>query len=83
MNKFGEIARKVGPVLARIVRSVIEFLRRLFSAIRHVRTGGASTRTRARSRARAPMRRCSACHQPVPQSEDWRDHIATDHPEWA
>lgn len=69
--------------LRRFLRSVVEGLRRLVVAIRHVRTGGASTRTQARTRAQAPPRRCSACRQPIPHSDDWRDHIKTDHPEWA
>lgn len=53
----------------------LEFVRRLFGAIRHVRTGGATTRTTARRRAAAPARRCDSCHQAVRHSEDWRDHL--------
>lgn len=70
-------------IVRRVLRSLVEFLRRLFAAIQHVRTGGRTTRRRAVRRASAPLRRCSACHQPVPHSEDWRDHLEERHPEWA
>jgi hypothetical protein len=69
-------------VIARIFRGIGEFLRRLVSAIRHVRTGGASTQRRAQKRASRPGM-CSACRQPIPQSDDWRDHLEEAHPEWA
>lgn len=51
------------------------FLQRLFEAFRHVRTGGATTRQTAVRRATRPARRCDTCRQPVPHSDDWRDHI--------
>lgn len=54
---------------------VIEFLRRLIEAWRHVRSGGRTTRTTATKRATAPPRRCTECRQIVPRSTDWRDHI--------
>jgi len=53
----------------------IEWLRKLIEAWRHVRTGGATTRRTAVRRAARPARRCTECHQPVPHSDDWRDHI--------
>lgn len=55
--------------------AVIEFIRRLIEAIQHVRTGGRTTRSRARSRAARPPRPCPTCHQPVTHSDDWRDHL--------
>lgn len=55
--------------------TVIEFIRRLIEAVQHIRTGGRTTRTRAVRRASAPPRRCAECHQPVPHSDDWRDHL--------
>lgn len=54
---------------------ILEFLRKLFDAFRHVRTGGQTTRTRARRRAARPPRRCETCHQPVHHSADYRDHL--------
>jgi len=71
----------IGRAVRRAVRSVIEFLRRLVWAARHVRTGGQSTRTAAVRRA-AQTQRCSACRQPIPTSGDWRDHLEEAHPEW-
>jgi hypothetical protein len=61
---------------------VIEFFRRLIEAFRHVRTGGASTRVAATRRARRAPGRCSTCHQPIQHSQDWRDHLDQQHPEW-
>lgn len=54
---------------------LIEFLRGLVRAFRHVQTGGRTTRTRARVRAARPDRRCGECRQPVPHSHDYRDHL--------
>lgn len=54
---------------------VIGALRQLVDAVRHVGTGGASTRRRAVRRAEAPPAKCPRCHQPVKHSPDWRDHI--------
>lgn len=51
------------------------FVQRLLEAFRHVRTGGATTRRTAVRRAARPARRCTECRQPVPHSDDWRDHI--------
>ena len=51
------------------------FIRRLIDAIRHVRTGGRTTVTRARARAAAPPRPCRCCGQAVHHSADWRDHL--------
>ena len=51
------------------------FLQRLLEAIRHVRTGGASTRARARRRAAAPPKKCRTCGQRLPHSSDYRDHL--------
>lgn len=56
----------------------IEFIRRIVEAVRHVRTGGRSTRARARARAAAPPRRCGCCGQPVQHSPDYRDHLGPD-----
>jgi sugar (pentulose or hexulose) kinase len=71
----------VWQMVRRVIRSVLAGLRRLVQAVRHVGTGGQTTRTAAVRRAARPVR-CSACHQPIPQSDDWRDHLATNHPEW-
>ena len=54
---------------------IVEFLRRFVESVRHVRTGGQSTRARAARRASRPPRQCPECHQPIPHSPDWRDHI--------
>lgn len=54
---------------------VVEFIRRLVDAFRHVRSGGKTTRRAAVRRATAPPRRCAECRQPVPHSDDWRDHL--------
>lgn len=54
---------------------IIEFIRRLVEAIQHVRSGGRTTRSRARFRAAAPPRPCPTCHQPMKHSDDWRDHL--------
>lgn len=54
---------------------LVMFLQRLIEAFRHVRSGGRTTRRRARARAAAPPPRCRACKQPVPHSADWRDHL--------
>lgn len=62
-------------LLKAFLRSIGEFLRRLFAAIRHVRTGGQSTRTAARRRAARPPRLCHECHQPIEHSDDWREHL--------
>lgn len=61
-------------VVKAFFRSVGAFLRRLFQAIGHVRSGGRTTQTRARKRAARP-RICHECHQPIAQSDDWRDHL--------
>lgn len=53
----------------------IQWVQRLVEAFRHVRSGGQTTRTRAVRRAARPPRRCTECHQPVPHSADWRDHL--------
>lgn len=58
------------------------FIRRLVDAVRHVRSGGRTTRTRARARAAAPPRKCPECRQPVEHSPDYRDHLHDDVPEW-
>lgn len=58
-----------------MIHRIVMFFRRLLDAIRHVRTGGQSTRSRARSRAAAPPRPCTTCGQAVKTSDDWRDHI--------
>lgn len=58
-----------------MIHRIVEFIRRLVAAVRHVRTGGASTRTAARKRADRPPRVCRECHQPIEQSRDWRDHL--------
>lgn len=50
-------------------------LQRLLEAFRHVRTGGASTRTRARRRAAAPPRKCPTCRRPLPHSTDYHHHL--------
>lgn len=55
--------------------AIVEFLRKLAAAVNHVRTGGKTTRTRARTRAAAPPAKCPRCRQPVPHSPDWRDHL--------
>lgn len=55
--------------------TIIEFLQKLVAAIKHVRSGGKTTRTKARRKAEAPPEKCPTCHQPVPHSADWRDHI--------
>lgn len=70
-------------VLRKMFRHVVEFVRRLVAAIRHVRSGGQTTVRRAHRRAAAPARRCSACHQPIEHSQDWRDHLDEQHPEWS
>ncbi|MGE3414097.1 MAG: hypothetical protein AB7L91_17970 [Dehalococcoidia bacterium] len=56
---------------------LIEFLRRFVDAVRHVRSGGRTTRARAVRRAAAPPRRCACCGGPVNHSADWRDHLDT------
>lgn len=53
----------------------IQFVRRFIDAVRHVCTGGRTTRARAVRRAAAPPKRCPRCHQPVPHSSDPRDHL--------
>ena len=58
-----------------MIHRIIEGLRRFLGAVRHVRSGGESTRARARSRAERPPRTCRACHQPLVHSTDWRDHL--------
>ncbi len=57
---------------------LIEFFRNLLDAIRHVRTGGQATRTRATRHAARPARRCGECGQKVQHSPDWRDHVGGD-----
>ena len=44
---------------------IIEFLRKLFDAFRHVFTGGKSTKRRAQRRAARPPAKCPTCHQPT------------------
>lgn len=53
----------------------LQFIRRLIEAVRHVRSGGQSTRTAAVRRSARPVRRCESCRQQVPHSTDWRDHL--------
>lgn len=55
---------------------LIGFISNLVGAVRHVRSGGQTTRTRARTRAVRPPRRCGECGQHVAHSPDWRDHLA-------
>ena len=50
-------------------------IRLWLAAIRHVATGGATTRRRAMKRATSPPARCPTCRQPIPHSGDWRDHV--------
>ena len=75
------LARGRRPVMAprrrRGVRAHggLVFLQRLLEAIRHVRTGGASTRAVARRRAAAPPKKCRTCGQRIPHSADYRDHL--------
>ncbi|MDN5929503.1 MAG: hypothetical protein L0I24_00295 [Pseudonocardia sp.] len=58
-----------------MIQRIVEFFRRLFTAIQHVRTGGQTTRRRAVRRATRPPQRCTECRQEVPHSSDWRDHL--------
>jgi hypothetical protein len=58
------------------VHVVVTWIRRLVEAFRHAITGGSATRRQAQRRATQPARRCSKCHQPIPHSSDWRDHLA-------
>ncbi|WP_219413943.1 hypothetical protein [Pseudonocardia nigra] len=62
-----------------MIHKVIEFIRELFDAFRHVRSGGRTTVRRARRRASAPPRRCPECRQRVEHSPDWRDHLGHTH----
>lgn len=55
-------------------------IRRVADAVRHVRSGGQTTRARAVRRAAAPPRPCACCGGPVGHSPDWRDHL--DPPDW-
>lgn len=57
----------------------LHFIQRLLEAFRHVRSGGKTTRRRARARAAAPPAKCPTCRQPVQHSQDWRDHIDHGH----
>lgn len=60
----------------------IEFLRRIFLAFQHVRTGGKSTRRRARRIASQPPRRCPTCRQVVGHQQDpdaYTDEAACGH----
>jgi hypothetical protein len=57
------------------VHVVVTWIRQLVEAFRHAITGGATTRERAARRAAAPPRKCPTCHQPVPHSPEWRDHL--------
>jgi len=54
---------------------IVIVLRTFIKAVRHVATGGRTTRTAAVRRATRPPDRCPRCHQTVPHSPDWRDHI--------
>lgn len=58
-----------------MIHRLILILRRWWAAVQHVRTGGRTTRTAARTRAARPPRTCKACHQPIQHSGDWRDHL--------
>ena len=55
--------------------TVVALIARWFDAVRHVRTGGKTTRSAAVRKAAAPPPRCPHCHQPMKHSTDWRDHI--------
>lgn len=65
------MTRTLGLALHRAV----EFTRALVAAVRHVRTGGRTTRTAAQRRADRPPRVCRTCHRPLEHSRDWRDHL--------
>lgn len=54
---------------------IVLFFTALLDAIRHVRSGGQTTRTRARTRAAAPGPPCRSCGQPTKNSTDWHDHL--------
>lgn len=54
---------------------VIAFFQRLVEAFKHVKSGGKTTRVKARKQAARPFRRCETCHQQVPHSADYRDHL--------
>lgn len=58
-----------------MIHRIVEFVKRLVAAIKHVRTGGATTRTAARRRAARPPTVCRTCHRPLEHSADWRDHL--------
>lgn len=55
--------------------NLVDFIRRFVEAVRHVCSGGQTTRRTAVRRANRPPERCETCRQPVRQSDDWRDHI--------
>lgn len=57
------------------LHALLAAIQRFLDALRHVRTGGATTRRRAVRRAEAPPQKCPSCHQPVKHSPDWRDHL--------
>lgn len=52
----------------------LKWLQKILAAFQHVRTGGKSTRTRARRIATRPPRRCHACGQEMKHSTDPRDY---------
>lgn len=52
------------------MQSFIEFIRRMIAAFQHVKTGGKSTKTRARRIASRPPRKCHACGQTVQHNTD-------------
>lgn len=60
-----------------MIHRLVLLLRKWWAAVQHVRTGGASTRTKARRRAGREPRTCTHCHQPIQHSTDWRDHLHT------
>lgn len=62
-------------MIGRVFHRIVEFVRQLVDAIRHVASGGQTTKRRAGRAASKPPRRCTQCHQPVWHSDDWRDHI--------
>lgn len=57
------------------LHALVVAVRRFAEAVQHVRTGGRTTRQTAVRRATRPPDRCPSCHQPVPHSDDWRDHL--------
>lgn len=54
---------------------VVAAVRAFVEAVKHVGTGGASTRRRAVRRAEAPPKPCPTCKRPMEHSNDWREHL--------